>query len=174
LVGVRILAVVCGLIGMWVDLYVIVRLAFLIFAGAYLFGNKLYLDVFIRCAIGGEIPRSWITPAISLALRPRDRLLRQVVRTRGSLSASCSPSLESASRRLDLQSDTRSPTGRHKRSTTSSFAKASKRSPKLRPWLSGASVCFSSSSTSRRFGPKRSRGLPRQRSSSSQRELRAP
>src|SRR5439155_23185140 len=153
----RIPAFALRITGMWAALHVIGPLAAMFFAGGYLFGKKLFLDGFVRCTIGGEIPRSRITPAISLALRPRDSLLRQVIRTRGSLSASCSPSLESASRRLDLQSDTRSPTGRHKQSTTSSFAKVSKRSPKLRPWLSGASVCFSSSSTSRRFGPERSR-----------------
>jgi len=33
---------------MWADLHVIVPLAALIFAGGYLFGKKLYLDVFIR------------------------------------------------------------------------------------------------------------------------------
>ncbi len=47
-VGARILGVAFGITGMWVDLHVIVPLAVLIFAGGYLFGKKLYLDIFIR------------------------------------------------------------------------------------------------------------------------------
>ncbi len=47
-VGARILALAFGITGMWADLHVVVPLAALIFAGGYLFGKKLYLDIFIR------------------------------------------------------------------------------------------------------------------------------
>ena len=47
-VGARILAIAFGITGMWADLHVIVPLGALIFAGGYLFGKKLYLDIFIR------------------------------------------------------------------------------------------------------------------------------
>jgi hypothetical protein len=47
-VGARILAIAFGITGMWADLHVIVPLAALILAGGYLFGKKLYLDIFIR------------------------------------------------------------------------------------------------------------------------------
>src|SRR5206468_3340349 len=47
-VGARILAIAFGITGLWADIHVIVPLAALILAGGYLFGKKLYLDVFIR------------------------------------------------------------------------------------------------------------------------------
>src|SRR5438132_5672702 len=47
-VGARILAIAFRITGMWADLHVIVPLAALILARGYLFGKKLYLDIFIR------------------------------------------------------------------------------------------------------------------------------
>jgi len=47
-VGARILGIAFGITGLWADLHVIVPIAALIFAGGYLLGKKLYLDIFIR------------------------------------------------------------------------------------------------------------------------------
>ena len=46
--GGRILAVSFGIVEMWVDLHVVIPITAIAVAGGYLFGKKLYLDVFIR------------------------------------------------------------------------------------------------------------------------------
>lgn len=47
-VGARILGIAFGITGMWADLHVVVPIAVLILAGGYVFGKKLYLDIFVR------------------------------------------------------------------------------------------------------------------------------
>src|SRR5436309_3398495 len=47
-VGARVVGIAFGLTNFWVDFHVVVPLALLVFAGGYLLGKKLYLDIFIR------------------------------------------------------------------------------------------------------------------------------
>jgi len=47
-VGARIVGIAFGLTNFWADFHVVVPLALLVFAGGYLLGKKLYLDIFIR------------------------------------------------------------------------------------------------------------------------------
>ena len=47
-VGARILGIAFGITGMWADLHVVLPIAVLVLAGGYLFGKKLYLDIFVR------------------------------------------------------------------------------------------------------------------------------
>ena len=47
-VGARVVGIAFGLTNFWADFHVVVPLALLVFAGGYLLGKKLYLDIFIR------------------------------------------------------------------------------------------------------------------------------
>ena len=47
-VGARVVGIAFGLTNFWADFHVVVPAAVLVFAGGYLMGKKLYLDIFIR------------------------------------------------------------------------------------------------------------------------------